>query len=295
MTIIIFIFLSVMPGDPAVLIQGDKADIETVKALREEWGLNKPVLERYVIWCSKVFMLDLGNSLYSNRSVLDLILLRFPYSLYLTFLSLGFSILIGIPLGILAAYRQNSVMDYLTVIGVSIGLSMPIFWLGLLLMLFFGIYFELLPISGVKGSLLSREGFSYVVLPAVTLAVSQIAIICRMTRGSMLEIIRQDYVLTARSKGLSEKVVILSHALPNALIPVVTVVGLRLRTVFSGVVLTETVFSWPGIGKLLYDAVMTRDYPLVQGTVLFVAVGVILVNLLVDITYGLIDPKIAYK
>ena len=295
MTIVIFILLSVLPGDPAELIQGDMADYETINALRKEWGLDKPLLKRYIVWCSKVAVLDFGNSLYDNTPVLKLILNRFPYSIYLALASLLFAITISIPLGVLAAVRQNTATDYITIIAATTGLSMPIFWLGLLLMLFFGIYLDWFPISGMKGGFLSWQGFSHVVLPAISLGVQQAAVICRMTRSSMLEIIRQDYVLTARSKGLTEKIVIWSHAFPNALIPVITVVGLRLRYVFSGVVLTETVFSWPGIGKLLYDAVMARDYPLIQGTALFVAVGVIVLNILVDLTYALADPKIVYK
>lgn len=295
MTTIIFILLSVMPGDPADLIQGDMADYETVKALRQEWGLDKPLLERYLAWYSRILVLDLGNSLYDNTPVLDLILDRFSYSIYLAVVSLLFLNLFAIPLGVLAATRQNTAIDYLTIISVTTGLSMPIFWLGLLLMLVFGIYLDWLPVSGIQGDLLSWQGFSYVILPAVTLGVHQAAIVCRMTRSSMLEIIRQDYILTARSKGLSEKIVIWSHAFPNALLPIITVVGLQLRYVFSGVVLTETVFSWPGIGKLLYDAVLARDYPLIQGTALFVAIGVILVNIFVDLMYALVDPKIVYK
>lgn len=295
MTLVIFLLLSVLPGDPASLLQGDMANQETTQALRKHWGLDRPLVERYGIWISRVAVLDLGNSLYDNRPVLDLILNRFTYSLYLGVVSLLLAILLAIPLGVFAATHRNTAMDYLTMIGATSGLSMPIFWLGLLLMLAFGIYLGWLPVSGMKGSFFSWRGFSYVILPAITLGVHQAAIICRMTRSSMLEVIRQDYVLTARSKGLKEKLVIWSHAFPNALIPVITVVGLQLRYVFSGVVLTETVFSWPGLGKLLYDAVMSRDYPLIQGTALFVAVGVIVLSILVDLVYALVDPRIVYE
>jgi peptide/nickel transport system permease protein len=295
MSIVIFILLSVMPGDPANLIQGDMVTPETMEALKKEWGLDKPLLERYVTWCRNVILLDLGNSLYDGTPVLRLIFYRFPYSLYLGITSISLAILIAIPLGCIAATHHNTAIDYLTVIAVSTGLSMPIFWLGLLLMLFFGIYLDLLPISGMEGAFFGWKGFSHVIMPAVTLGVVLSSVICRMTRSSMLEILRQDYVIAARGRGLSERVVTWCHALPNALIPIITVVGLQLRMVFSGVVLTEAVFSWPGIGKLLYDAVLARDYPLIQGTAIFVAVGVLLINILVDVVYALVDPKIRYQ
>jgi peptide/nickel transport system permease protein len=295
MTIVIFLLLSVLPGDPAELIQGDMADQETINALREEWGLDRPMLERYVTWLSKVMRFDLGTSLYDGTPVLKLILNRFPFSLLLAVTSLVFAAFIAIPFGVLAATRQNTMLDYMTVVAATAGLSMPVFWLGLLLMLLFGIYLEWLPISGMHGGIFSWQGFSHLIMPALSLGALEAATICRMTRSSMLEIIRQEYVLTARSKGVSERIVIWSHAFPNALIPVITVVGLRLRYVFSGVVLTETVFSWPGIGKLLYDAVLARDYPLIQGTALFVAIGVVFLNIIVDLAYALVDPRIIYK
>ncbi len=295
MMVVIFLLLSVLPGDPAELIQGEMANVETIKALRKDWGLDEPVAKRFVTWLKRVCVFDFGNSLYDNIPVLDLILERFPNSAYLGLTSLFLSVLIGIPLGVLAATHQNTKLDYMTISLVTFGQSMPVFWLGLLLMLAFGIYLDWLPIQGMRGDYFSLTGFSYVILPAVTIALHLQSAITRMTRSSMLEVIRSDYILTARSKGLTERIITWSHAFPNALIPVITVIGLRLRLVFSGVVLTETLFSWPGVGLLLYRAVEGRDYPVIQGTALFVAMAVILINLLVDITYALVDPRIVNK
>jgi len=283
---VIFLLLYITPGDPARVLLGEVATQEAVEKLREQMGLNHSFFVQYLNYLRKaVLQLDIGRSYVTKRPVLQEIINVFPTTLRLALLATALAILIGIPLGITSAIKQYSLFDNLAMLFALIGISMPVFWLGILLILFFSVHLGWFPASGF-GS------FRAMVLPAITLSTPSLAIISRMTRSSMLEVIRQDYIRTARAKGQKESVVIWQHALGNALIPIVTIVGLQFGSLLEGAVLTETVFSIPGVGRLLVEAIKTRDYPMIQGAVLFLAFTFSLINLLVDILYAYIDPRI---
>ena len=282
---IVFSLLYITPGDPARIVLGDQATEEAVQEFRNKEGLNDPFLVQYGRYVLNALKGDIGRSYMTRRPVSDEILSAFPYTIKLAALSMVIAILLGIPFGIISAIKQYSLFDSVTMIGAMIGLSMPVFWLGILLILFFSVYLRWLPSSGFNT-------FAAMVLPAITLAAQSVAIVTRMTRSSMLEVVRQDYIRTARAKGQKESVVIWRHALGNALIPVVTVVGLQFGHLLGGAVLTESIFSIPGVGRLMVEAIKMRDYPLVQGGVLYIAIAFSLVNLLVDLIYAWIDPRI---
>lgn len=282
---IVFSLLYITPGDPARIVLGDQATEEAVQEFRNKEGLNDPFLVQYGRYVLNALKGDIGRSYMTRRPVSDEILSAFPYTIKLAALSMVIAILLGIPFGIISAIKQYSLFDSVTMIGAMIGLSMPVFWLGILLILFFSVYLRWLPSSGFNT-------FAAMVLPAITLAAQSVAIVTRMTRSSMLEVVRQDYIRTARAKGQKESVVIWRHALGNALIPVVTVVGLQFGHLLGGAVLTESIFSIPGVGRLMVEAIKMRDYPLVQGGVLYIAIAFSLVNLLVDLLYAWIDPRI---
>ncbi|OUM90081.1 ABC transporter permease [Caldibacillus debilis] len=294
--IITFIITRIIPGDPASVMLGPQASVEDVKELREELGLNDPLHVQFFHYMKDLLTGDLGVSLTYNEPVIGLILERFPNTLILSFSALLIAILIGVPAGIIAAYKQNSLIDYAVMLVSLIGVSMPIFWLGVMLVLYFSVHLGWLPATGMGSPEDGMLSFlKYLILPSITLATIPMANFARITRSSMLEVISQEYIKTARAKGLSEFLVVCKHAFKNALTPILTVLGMQISMMLGGAVLTETVYSWPGMGRLIVDAIEKRDFVVVQGTVLFIAVIFILVNLLVDILYKVVNPKINYS
>ena len=281
-----FTLLYLTPGDPARMVLGDLATDEAIKEFRDKEGLNDPFLVQFgnYVW-KAVAHGDIGRSYSSKRPVMQEILTAFPYTLKLSAFAMIIAIIIGIPCGIISAIKQYSWFDTITMIFAMIGLSMPVFWLGLLLILFFSVRLRWLPSSGFST-------FKSMILPSVALAAQSVSMVTRMTRSSMLEVIRADYIRTARAKGQKESIVIGIHALRNAMIPVVTLCGLQFGQLLSGAILTESIFAVPGVGRLMVNAIMSRDYPMVQGGVLFIAITFSIVNLLVDLLYAYIDPRI---
>ena len=291
-SLITFSMMHFVPGDPAEVIAmeryGEEITAETIEHVRRELGLDQPIYLQYARWLIDVLQGDLGYSHRTDRPVLDEILTRLPATIQLALAGMMVSLIIAIPVGIISAIKQYSAVDNISMFGAFLGVSMPNFWLGLLLLLFFSVHLGWLPVFG-------RGEIEHLILPALTLGTGMAAITARLTRSSMLEVLRQDYIRTARAKGLSEKVVISRHALKNALIPVVTVVGLQFGSLLEGTVIVEVIFAWPGIGRLLVDSIFARDFPVIQGCILFIAVMFVLVNLLVDISYAYLDPKIRYE
>ena len=287
-TAIVFLMLHLIPGDPAEILGGEEATIEDIQAIREQLGLDKPLFIQYLTYMKNIFKGDLGNSMRTRRPVLREIMDRYPNTLLLAACSVVIMIFLGITTGILSAIKQQSWLDNISMVVALFGVSMPVFWLGLMLMLFFSVHLGMFPTTGIGT-------FKHLVLPSLALGASATAVVARLTRSSMLEVIRQDYIRTARAKGLNEPTVILRHALKNALIPVVTIVFLRFGALLGGAVLTETVFAWPGIGWLMIDGIWARDYPVVQGCILMIAVSFVMINLITDLLYAFIDPRIRYK
>ena len=285
-TFIIFSMMYFTPGDPARIILGESAKAEDVSRLREELGLNDPYFVQFGNYVKKaVLEQDIGKSYVTKRPVVTEITDRFPTTLKLAAFSIVIAVVVGIPIGIISATKQYSLFDNASMVLALIGVSMPNFWQGLLLILFFSVYLGWLPSSGFSS-------FKHMILPAVTIGTSTIAVITRMTRSSMLEVVRQDYIRTARAKGQVESKVINHHALKNALIPIITVIGIQFGYLLSGAVLTESIFAVPGVGRLMVQSIKERDFPVVQGSVLFIAVAFSLVNLMVDILYAYVDPRI---
>jgi len=315
-SIIAFSLIHLAPGDPARTMAGEHASQRTINAIREKYGLDKPLYIQYGIWLNGVLHGDMGRSIVSNEYVTKEILDRFPNTFELTLFSMILAIIIGTVAGIISASRQYSALDY-TFMGIALfGVSMPVFWLGIMLMMIFGVFLRWLPIGGrinivipfhritgfyILDSIITGNfaalisTLRYLILPSTALATIPMATIARVSRSSMLEVLRQDFIRTERAKGLSERVVIYKHAVRNAMIPVVTVIGLNFGLLLAGAILTETVFSWPGIGRYVVNAVGMRDYPAVQGCVLFFAFLFVIVNLITDIIYVYIDPRIHYK
>lgn len=282
---LVFTIMSLTPGDPAQLILGESAPKEAILKLREEMGLNNHFLVQYFNFIRKAVVGDFGRSYTTGREVFGEIFSRFPNTLILALLGVMISVSIGIPVGIISATKQYSFLDSFSMIGALLGVSMPNFWLGLMLILTFSVKFRLLPSGGFDGA-------KSLILPALTLGVGAAAIVTRMTRSSMLEVIRQDYIRTARAKGVAENKVVNKHALKNALIPVITVIGLQFGGLLGGAVLTESVYSWPGVGRLMVEAIRQKDTPTVLAAVVFLATTFSIVNLLVDILYAYVDPRI---
>lgn len=284
-----------VPGDPAVAIAGELATPELVARVREEMGLDRPLLVQYGIYLGRMVRGEMGRSVRSGLPVVEEITLRLPRTLQLTALSLLVAAAVGIPIGVLSATKANTWVDAVSMTLALVGVSMPIFWLGLMLIIFFAL--ALPNWLGLSGPVLPPTGsgtWRHLIMPTLALAANSMAIQARMTRASMLEVLRADYIRTARAKGISEWVVTYGHGLRNALIPIVTIVGLQFGTLLGGAVLTETVFAWPGIGRLLVDAISYRDYPVIQGAVLVITVGFVLVNIIVDMLYAYLDPRIRY-
>ena len=297
-SVIVFLVLHLAPGDPAEIMLGANANKEDLDRLRTQLGLDQPLHVQYVTWIGHVVRGDLGRSLWMKRPVLGEVLERFKATLLLTGTALFLSTVGGIALGIASARRANSLLDRLSAVASLFGASMPTFWLGIVLMVIFSLRLGWLPASGMYapyggGGL--WDLLTHLVLPAITLAAASITIIARLTRAAMLEMLGQDYVRTARAKGLGERPVVWRHALKNALIPIVTVVGVQAGYLLGGAVLTETVFAWPGVGTLVVQGILARDIPLVQGGVLVIALSFVLVNLAVDTLYAWLDPRIKYN
>ena len=290
-SIIVFSVIHLLPGDPTELMlagaEGGAVPVERIEELREAMGLNDPLPVQYFNFFTGALRGDLGESIRFRSPVSEIVLNRFPFTLRLSLAGLAVALLIGLPLGMLAAINRHTWIDSVSMALSLVGVSMPIFWLGLLLILLFSINLNWLPTTGTGG-------WKGLVLPAFTLGFVSAALISRLTRSSLLEVLQEDYVRTARSKGLNGWSVLIGHALKNALIPVVTILGLQFGGMLAGAVVTETVFSRPGLGRLVVNAILWKDFPLIQGTVLFLAVMYVLVNLLVDISYAWIDPRIHY-
>ena len=331
-TLIIFLFQRLIPGDPAVAMLGEHASEENVARIREQFGLDKPPFlnrdalvegdlagffdSQYVRYFDRLLHFDLGDSIHRRIPVVDTIKERFPATIELALLAMLIALIVGIPIGILSAARRNSLIDGVTRIGSLIGVSIPIFWLGIMEIMFFSVMLKWLPSGGrlspgmtiepvtnllLLDALLTGNGpgfwdaLKHIIMPAIALATIPTAIITRMTRSSMLDVLQEDYIRTASAKGLGERVVLFRHALKNAFLPVITIIGIQIGSLLAGGVLTETIFSWPGIGKWVYDSILGRDYPIVQGVTLLIAIVFLLVNLLVDISYAILDPRITYE
>lgn len=305
-TLVVFAMMQAIPGDPIITLLGDAYDEEDAAKLRAEYGLDKPIMVQYVIWLGKFLQGDWGEAIISGRSVLRDVLIRLPVTAELIILAMLVALIIALPAGIIAAIRQNTWGDYTAMSTAMVGISIPDFFLGILLLLVFSITFKgFLPSSGwvyfpgtcativcessVGGNL------KHVIMPAIALGVGRAAILTRLLRASMLEIIRMEYVTTARAKGLAEKLVIIKHALKNALIPTVTIMGLQVGFLIGGAIVVETLFAIPGLGTFGINAIIAREYPQVQGFILLVAICFVIVNFLVDLVYAFLDPRIRYS
>lgn len=291
----VFITMHLIPGDPVVAMLGDMATPEQVAATRHEMGLDRPLPVQFVSFVGRYARGDLGTSLRTRRPVVQEIADRFPQTLYLTLAATLIAVVLGVPLGVISATRRGSLADLFSLVLSMGGIAAPVFWVGLLLSMVFAIRLRWFPSigAGQPGDTLSM--LRALVLPAVTLGLSTMALIARMTRSSMLDVLGEEYVRTARAKGLADRVVIYKHALKNAAIPIVSIVGLNMGYLLGGAVVVETVFARPGLGKLLVDAILARDYPVVQGVTFFVAAGFIVINLLTDLLYALLNPQVGLQ
>ena len=313
-SVIVFLMLRITPGDPAELLLGERATEEALHEIREHLGLNEPLHVQYGLFLKRLMKGDLGETIWSRQKVWIEVKERFPATIELSVVALFISCFFGIIFGIISATRQYSIFDYLSMLGALIGVSMPIFWLGLVFMLIFSVNLGWLPLSGrisvgvdlevitnfyILDAVLTKNWGAlkdvlwHIIMPATTLSTIPMAIVARMTRSSMLEVLRQDYIKTAKAKGLSQFIVTFKHALRNALIPVVTTIGLQFGVALGGAILTETIFAWPGVGKWMFDAVMKRDYMVIQGGTLFIAAVFVVINLMVDVLYAVINPRIS--
>jgi peptide/nickel transport system permease protein len=286
-SILVFAIIRFIPGDPARAIAGVNASPEYIEQIRKELLLDEGLHVQYYVYFTNLLQGDLGRSTFTRRPVTVELMERFPNTLLLSATAMLIASAIGLSAGIVSATRRYSMFDNFSMLAALVGVAAPVFWLGVMFQILFSVNLGWLPSTGIGT-------WKHLVLPALTLGLATAALIARITRSSMLEVLRQDYITTARSKGLIERVVTYKHALKNALIPVVTVMGLQFGTLLGGAVLTETVFSWPGIGRLMVDSILNRDYPVVQGAVLMLAVLFVLINLVVDIIYAFLDPRISY-
>lgn len=340
-SIITFSMLRLIPGDPARVMLGEHATDEQVEAFKERMGLNDPIYIQYIRYLQGLMRGDLGRAILTNELVTVELMQRLPATIELTMGAMFIACLVGITAGVISAYKYNSIFDLSTMLGALVGVSMPVFWLGLILMFFFGFKLKWLPPSGrltvgielasiteaynldqifsggwgtkviaftdfisnfyILDSILTanptalRDALSHILLPSLALGTIPMAIIARMTRSSLLEVLGQDYIRTARAKGLRERAVLITHAMKNAFLPIITVIGLETGMLLAGAILTETIFSWPGMGRLVVNRILARDYPSVQGSVLVIAVIFVFANLLVDLSYAYLDPRIRYE
>lgn len=314
-SIIVFFMVRAIPGDPAQILLGQQATDEQVQQLRAHMGLDKPVIVQYAVFLRDAVTGDLGDSIVTGRPVITELLVRFPATLELTAFAMFIAIAVGVPVGVISAVRQYSLLDKLTSVLALTGISIPIFWLAMVLILIFGVRLELLPFPGrlssgvsiqaftglvLVDSLLTGnfgafwDGFKHLIMPALALGTIPMAVITRMMRSSMLEVMGEDYVRTARAKGVVPRRVVFKHALRNAMLPTVTVIGLQVGLLMGGAVVTETIFSWPGVGQIAYESIYRRDYAMIQGVVLYGALLFVLVNLVVDVLYAVLDPRVRY-
>ena len=291
-----FVITRVLPGNPAVSILGPQATAEDIAKMEEEMGLHDPMPVQYINYMKRILTGDLGTSYRYNRPVADLIFEKLPNTLQIALASLIIALLIGVPVGIISAVKQYSVFDYISMIAALIGVSMPSFWLGLMLVLIFSVNLGWFPTMGM-GAISNGIGdvISHLFLPSLCLSFGSMANFARISRSSMLEVIDQDYMKAVRAKGIRENVVIIKHGLKNALPPIVTVLGMRIAALMTGAIMIETIFAWPGIGRLIVDAINNNDFEMIQGTVLFMAILYVTVNLVVDIIYLYINPKVSYE
>ncbi len=315
-SIVVFFMIHLIPGDPVQIMLGDKGTAEDAARLRAELGLDKPLHVQYFKFLSNLLKGDLGRSIRNRNPVIDEIGTSFPATIELTILSMIIASVIGVIAGIISAIKQYSLIDNATMVAALLGISMPVFWVGMMLMLIFASKLGWLPISGrisrmadlnvitnfyIVDSIITqnlaafKSTVSHLILPALTLATIPVAMIARMTRSTTLEVLNQDYIRTARAKGLPEKIVIIKHVLKNSLIPVVTIIGLQFGSFLGGAVLTETVFARAGVGRLLINGILGRDFPVIQGAVIFIATFFVFINLVVDILYSYLDPRIHYS
>ena len=315
-SILVFLMLHLTPGDPAEMLLGERATEEALHQIREHLGLNEPLYVQYGMFLKRLMRGDLGETIWTRQKVWIEIKQRFPATIELAVAALSIACLFGITLGIISATKQYSVFDYVSMLGALTGVSMPIFWLGLVFMLIFSVNLGWLPLSArlsidvdlevitniytldallTRNWVALRDAIWHLIMPAVTLSTIPMAIIARMTRSAMLEVLRQDYIKTAKAKGLSQFKVVFKHGLRNAMIPVITTIGLQFGVTLGGAILTESIFAWPGVGKWMYDAVTQRDYMVIQGGTLFIAALFILINLCVDILYAIINPRISVQ
>jgi ABC-type dipeptide/oligopeptide/nickel transport system permease component len=286
-SILVFAIIRFIPGDPARAIAGVHASPEYIEQVRKELLLDEGIHVQYFVYMKNLLQGDLGRSTFTRRPVTVELWERFPNTMVLAATAMGVAAILGMSAGIVSATKRYSMFDNVSMLAALVGVAAPVFWLGVMFQLLFSVHLGWLPSGGIGT-------WKHLVLPALTLGLATAALIARITRSSMLEVLRQDYITTARSKGLVERVVIYKHALKNALIPVVTVMGLQFGTLLGGAVLTETVFSWPGIGRLMVDSILARDYPVVQGAVLLLAVFFVMINLVVDVIYAFLDPRISF-
>ena len=286
-SILVFVILRVIPGDPAKMLLPEGAPQSAVEELNRHLGLRRPIYVQYGLFLRSVVRGDFGQSFQYRSPALTVVVERLPATVQLTLAAMALTVLFGVSIGIVAAVRQGTGYDYAGTVLAVLGQSLPNFWLGIMLILLFGVTLRWLPTSGFQGWL-------HLVLPSVTLAAFPVALVARLTRSSMLEILSREFIRTGRAKGLAERVVVLRHALKNATIPVLTVIGLQIGTLLGGAVITESVFAWPGMGKLVVDAIFFRDFPVVQTILILSATIFVVINLLVDLLYTVVDPRIRY-
>jgi len=315
-SIVVFSLIRLIPGDPVIIMLGEKASVESIEQLREEMGFNRPIPVQYVEWMGKILRGDLGKSIINRTSVMEDLKVRLAATIEMIVAGMILGMIIGISIGILSALRRNTWLDVVSTFGALLGVSMPIYWLALILIYALAVNRQIFPPSArldvaltvdrrtgfmlidtlMSGDMsLFRNAIWHLLLPSIVLSTVIMPILARLTRASMLEVLQQDYVRTARAKGLGNRIVVIRHALKNALLPIVTVLGLQLGGLLGGALLTETIFSWPGMGLWTYRAIQSRDYPIVQGAVLASATIYVFVNLLVDISYAYLDPRIRYS
>ena len=328
---IIFMFQRLIPGDPAIAMLGEHAAQENVERIREQLGLNRPLFldrealqqgdikgffdSQFIRYLGRLAVFDLGTSIHRRIPVAETLMLRFPATIELAMLAMFIAVIVGVPAGIISAARRNSTIDGVTMVGSLVGVSMPIFWLGIMMIMLFAVYLQWLPSSGrlshdtgletitnfvlidsiiTGNSYAFVDGVKHLIMPVIALATIPMAIIARMTRSSMLDVLQEDYIRTAHAKGIRESLVLGKHALKNAFLPVITIIGIQTGVLLAGAVLTETIFAWPGIGKWVYDAIIGRDYPIVQGGTLLMAFIFVFISLIVDVSYAFLDPRIKY-
>jgi peptide/nickel transport system permease protein len=293
-SVVVFLLMQLTPGDPAVLMLGQDATPDAIAQLRHQFGLDLPLPQQYLLFLGNLLRGDLGRSFGTHLSVAGELARTWPATFELAVAAMVIALVVGLPVGVVTAVGRGGVFDQVTRVVVLVSVSMPIFWSGLLLIYYFSVGLGWLPTSGRGNGTLESE-LAHLVLPAASLATFSLAVIVRLTRSSMLDVLGEDYMRTARSKGLRTRTVIVRHGLKNALIPVVTVAGLQFGQLLAGAALTETVFNWPGVGRLVVTAVFSRDYPTIRGAVLLIAATFIIVNLVVDLTYAFLDPRIRYS